>query len=81
MAPTTLSDNHPVVLSLRTAGLLTSAAGFISFAWSITHRKGISDDGAGSINSIVLGTVRPTTPFSSQQSNKIRSHTPSSGPS
>ncbi|GFF74386.1 hypothetical protein IFM60648_06957 [Aspergillus lentulus] len=57
MAPKTLTDNHPVVLSLRTAALLTSAAGFISLAWSITHHEGISDDGAGSINSVVLGTV------------------------
>ncbi|GFF62958.1 hypothetical protein IFM51744_11056 [Aspergillus udagawae] len=57
MALTTLSDNHPAILSLRTAALLTSAAGFISLAWSITHHKGISDDGAGSISSIVLGTI------------------------
>ncbi|KAH3595645.1 hypothetical protein KXW46_009225 [Aspergillus fumigatus] len=57
MSPTSVSDSHPAVLSLRTAALVTSAAGFISLAWSITHHKDISDDGAGGINSIVLGTI------------------------
>ncbi|GIK07665.1 hypothetical protein Aspvir_003331 [Aspergillus viridinutans] len=47
MTPTALSDNHSAVLLLRTAALLTSAAGFVSLAWSMTHHKGISDDGAG----------------------------------
>ncbi|KAF7122264.1 hypothetical protein CNMCM5793_000221 [Aspergillus hiratsukae] len=51
------SDQHPAILALRTAALLTSAAGLIALSWSLKHHEGISDDGVGGINPIVLGTI------------------------
>ncbi|EAW09011.1 uncharacterized protein ACLA_077580 [Aspergillus clavatus NRRL 1] len=46
-------------MGLRGAALLTSAAGFIAFAWSLKEheRENVFDDGAGSISAIVLGTT------------------------
>lgn len=46
-AQTMASDKHPAILSLRTAALLTSAAGLISLSWSLKHQEDISDDGTG----------------------------------